>query len=170
MESELWRVENYGDFLAARRELLAEAANRFLNELAGGTAPDVEAGPRVIEEHVGAVAVELREDEEAREVAECRAWVAEQGLAGGVADYELVDETTGEALAILDLAWPEGMQLELTEPVALLLNEPPEVERVAAAHGFRFFTSPAALKEYVEREVLEGQARVGQIPLAGVGG
>jgi hypothetical protein len=62
------------------------------------------------------------------------------------------------------------MQLALTEPVALLLNEPPEVERVAAANGFRFFTSPEALKEYVEREVLEGLARAGQIPLAGVAG
>jgi Protein of unknown function DUF262 len=170
MDPALWRIENYSDFLAARRELLAEAANRFLSELAGGTAPDVEAGPRVIEEHVRAAAVEVYEDEEARAIAECRAWVGEQGLAEGVENYELVDEATGEALAILDRAWPEGMQLELTEPVALLLNEPTEVERVAAANGFRFFTSSEALREYVEREVLEGLARAGQIPLAGVAG
>src|SRR5262249_35432373 len=65
----------------------------------------------------------------------------------------------GEALAIFDLAWPEGVQLELTEPIALLLNEPPSVERIAAANGFRFFTSTVALKEYVEREVLEGEVR-----------
>jgi hypothetical protein len=124
----------------------------------------------VIEEHTGAVSVELREDDEARAIAECHVWVAEQGLAEGVVDYELVDEASSEALAILDLAWPEGMQLELTEPVALLLGEPPEVERVAAAHGFRFFTSPKALKEYVEREVLEREAGTGEIPLAGVAG
>ena len=58
---------------------------------------------------------------------------------------------------------PSGVQLELTEPVALLLDEPPDVERVAAAHGFRFFTSVAALREYVEREVLQGEARAAQI-------
>lgn len=46
------------------------------------------------------------------------------------------------------------MQLELTEPLALLLNEPPEVERAAAARGFHFFTTVEALKAYVEAEVL----------------
>jgi hypothetical protein len=169
MEPDLWRIENYLDFLAARRELLAQAANKFLGELAGGIAPDVEAGPRIIEEHVHAKAVELHDDDEAREIARCRAWVAEQDLAEGIEDYELVDEMTGDALAILDLAWPEGMQLERTEPVALLLNESPEVERAAAAHGFRFFTSPAALRHYVEREVLE-EVTLGQTRLAGIAG
>ena len=170
MEPELWRIENYAEFLAARRDLLAEAANTFLGELAGGTAPDLEAGPRVIEEHVRAGAVELRDDQEAREIAECQALVIGRDLAEGVEDYELVDEASGDALAIFDLAWPNGMQLELTEPVALLLNEPPAVERVAAAHGFRFFTSAEALRDYVEREVLEGEARSGQLPFAGVAG
>src|SRR5262249_50270987 len=70
MEPKLWRIENYADFLAARRELLAKAANRFLGELAGGIAPDVEAGTRVIEKHVRTVAVEPREDEESRAIAE----------------------------------------------------------------------------------------------------
>jgi hypothetical protein len=39
MDPALWKIENYSDFLTARRELLAEAANGFLGELAGGTAP-----------------------------------------------------------------------------------------------------------------------------------
>jgi Protein of unknown function DUF262 len=154
MDPELWRIENYAEFLAERRVLLAEAANHFLGELAGGTARDVEVGPRVVEEHVRALAVDLGEDDEARVIAECRAWVIDQGLAEGVEDLELADEETGEPLTILDLAWPEGVQLELTEPVALLLNEPPEVERIAAAHGYRYFTTVDALREYVEREVL----------------
>jgi hypothetical protein len=157
-DPDLWQIERYGDFLAARRELLANAANSFLAELAGGTAPDIEAGPRVIEEQRRAVAVELL-DNEARKIAECRGWVADQDLADGVEDYELVDEASGGVLAMFDLAWPDGMQIGLTEPVALLLDEPPEVERVAAAHGFRFFTSVDALREYVEREVLQGEAR-----------
>jgi hypothetical protein len=68
-------------------------------------------------------------------------WPAE-----GVENYELSDDEMGEALAILDLAWPEGVQLELTEPIALLLNEPPDVGREAAARGFRYFTTVDALE------------------------
>jgi hypothetical protein len=33
MDSNLWRIERYRDFLAARRELLAQAANAFLESL-----------------------------------------------------------------------------------------------------------------------------------------
>jgi hypothetical protein len=55
------------------------------------------------------------------------------------------------------------VQLELTEPVVLILNEPPEVARVAAARGLRFFTSPSALKEYVEREVLGDETAAYQL-------
>jgi hypothetical protein len=158
MEPDLWRLERYREFLAARRELLAEAANRFLAELAGGAAPDIAAGPRVIEQHAAAPAVELL-DNASRRISESRTWVLEQDLAEGIQDYELVDEASGGVLAIFDLAWPDGMQLGLTEPVALLLDEPPDVGRVATAHGFRFFTSVDALRHYVEREVLEGEAR-----------
>ena len=32
----LWRIDRYPDFLAARRELLAEAANSFLDQLRSG--------------------------------------------------------------------------------------------------------------------------------------
>ena len=158
MDPELWRVENYRCFLEERRRLLAEAANKFLDEFAGGTAPDVKVGKIVVGEGAVPVVVAVSEDDEARQIAECRAWVVDRGLAEGVENYELVDEKTGKALAILDLVWPEGMQLELTEPVALLLNEPPEVGQLAAEHGFRFFTSVDALKAYVESEVLEAEA------------
>jgi len=39
----LWQVENYPDFLAARRELLAGAANSFLAGLRSAAAPDPSA-------------------------------------------------------------------------------------------------------------------------------
>ena len=38
-DPELWRIDRYPDFLAARRELLAEAANTLLNQLRWGGAP-----------------------------------------------------------------------------------------------------------------------------------
>lgn len=155
-DPKLWLIENYTAFLSARRKLLADAANSFLDQLAGGTAPDVTVGHAVAGEPAQGIAVDTSEDDESRAVAKCRAWVVEHGLSDGVADFELVDESTGESVAILDLAWPAGVQAELTEPVALLLNEEPQVERAAAEHGFRFFTSVASLRIYIEKEVLGG--------------
>ena len=38
-DPKLWQVENYPQFLAARRELLAAAANDFLDQLLAGTRP-----------------------------------------------------------------------------------------------------------------------------------
>ena len=68
--------------------------------------------------------------------------------------YELVDEKTGEPLANLDLAWPNGLQEGLSQPVALLLGEGPELEEVVEAAGFRFFTSAKSFRSYVRREIL----------------
>lgn len=58
------------------------------------------------------------------------------------------------ALAIIDLAWPHGIQEGLSQPVALLLNEGEEVEELLNQAGYRFFTDPARLCAYVELEIL----------------
>jgi hypothetical protein len=42
MDRNLWKAENYLDFLAARRELLAKAANEFLDSLLQGAVPQLE--------------------------------------------------------------------------------------------------------------------------------
>ena len=86
------------------------------------------------------------------------AWVESQGLPRGELALELVDETTGEIEAVLDLAWPEGIQVGLTSPVALLLNEDSSVEEAAGSHGFRFFTSEKGLRKYVDSLVRGGEA------------
>ena len=44
MDRELWKIENYRDFLAARRELLASAANDFLGQLKYGTISRIARG------------------------------------------------------------------------------------------------------------------------------
>ena len=49
MDEQLWRAENYIDFLAARRELLAGAANDFLDSLWHGTAERHEASGSVLD-------------------------------------------------------------------------------------------------------------------------
>ena len=57
-------------------------------------------------------------------------------------------------LAVIDLAWPRGIQEGLSQPVALLLNEGEEVEELVNQAGYRFFTSAVDLCVYIEREVL----------------
>ncbi len=49
---------------------------------------------------------------------------------------------------MLDLAWPRGLQVELSEPVALLLNEPLDVYQAAVRHGYRPFTRRDELRSY----------------------
>ena len=68
--------------------------------------------------------------------------------------YELADTESGEAVAILDLAWPNGLQEGLSQPVALLIDEPIEVEEAVNRAGFTFFTSVKAFRGYVKREIL----------------
>ena len=57
---------------------------------------------------------------------EANIWVVKQGLPEGEFEYQLVDEDTGEFLAILDLAWPNGLQEGYSQPVALLIDEDQE--------------------------------------------
>jgi hypothetical protein len=155
MDRALWRVSNYRDFLAARRELLAEATNAFLHELAGeygGLLDETRAvAPTTgAKERLGTIATAEGEEE----LVKLRMWLVDQGLSAGVVEYELPDRAADLPAVILDLAWPEGLQPGLGEPVCLLLNEPPEVLAAASEAGFRCFTSADALERWVRRELL----------------
>ncbi|MCT0224749.1 restriction endonuclease subunit S [Synechococcus sp. CS-1328] len=72
----------------------------------------------------------------------------------GTLAYDFADPDTGEQRAVFDLAWPNGIQEELSQPVAVLLNEGEETLGIASAAGYRCFTTPAAFKTYVVREIL----------------
>jgi hypothetical protein len=48
----------------------------------------------------------------------------------------------------------QDLQEELSQPVAVLLNEPAEVIALASQGGFRCFTSAADFKRYVAREIV----------------
>ncbi len=158
MDRELWELDNYPRFLEARRQLLAEAANDLLADLRhDAEAPLAVAAPiptpapaPIVEPTPGGVA---DEDEEAS-LRELMDWVRNQALPDGHYEYELAHPDTGEPLAMLDLAWPEGLQAEYSEPVAVLLEEDPGTLQIAADHGFHHFISVEAFKRYVETEVL----------------
>ena len=154
LEPELWEVDRYEDFLAARREQLATAANDFLETLRRGEVPDEEVEVRVVEREPELVSGGIGGEEEEDRLIKVNQWVVEQGLPGGEFLFELADSKSGQAYGVLDLAWPDGMQEGLSVPVALLLNEPEETEAAANRAGYRCFTDVDSFRRYVDREVL----------------
>lgn len=156
MDPELWKVENYLDFLSERRKLLAKAANEFLEKLAAGHVPEPVSIDEVnaIESAAAVVPGGIIDDEEEARLVKCNEWVQKQGLPEGEMSYELVDEESSEIFAVLDLAWPNGLQEGLSQPAALLVDEGPDVEEAANQAGFRFFTTVKGFKEYVREEIL----------------
>ena len=127
MDPKLWKVENYPDSLTEGRNLLAQAATDFLNKLIAGSVPETKSTASILDrtalESVGGI----EDEEEERKLRQCNAWVVKHGLPEGELMYELTDPSTGDPLAVLDLAWPNGLQEGLSQPVALLLDEGPEV-------------------------------------------
>lgn len=153
LDRELWKVENYFDFLEVRRELLAQAGNDFLDSLIGGSVPEAE-GPTNIFDRPAEPTFALSESEEERLLRECNEWVVAQGLPEGTYNYEVADAATGAPITVFDLAWPEGLQPGLSTPTTLLIDEGPDVEEAANKAGFRFFTSISDFQEYVRQDIL----------------
>ena len=116
MDTALWKVERYSDFLEARKALLAEEANKRFEELlhddrhllAGtATAPTApEQAP------IGGISSEAEEFE----LETLNDWVAEQGLPRGQVAFDYADPETGAQKAVFDIAWPDGLQPGLTGP------------------------------------------------------
>jgi len=154
MDRNLWKVENYLDFLSARRELLAKAANEFLESLYKGSIPESEPTPTIYELQLTDVPGGFANEEEELLVQEFNEWIVSQGLPSGEILYELIEEATGEPLAILDIAWPNGLQEGLSQPVALLIDEEKETEEAVNSMGYRYFRDPKDFKSYVLSEIL----------------
>lgn len=158
MDRELWETENYPQFLEERQRLLAEAANTLLDELLHETSAIATFDPTpvlaVAAGELAAVPGGIEDDEEAAALQAINEWIREQGLPKGEMQHELADPETGDPVAILDLAWPSGLQEGYSDPVALLLGEEQETLQLANDHGFRHFTSVDALRRYAEFEVL----------------
>ena len=70
------------------------------------------------------------------------------GLNEGIIDHELLDDE-GNVVAIIDLAWPKGIQNGLSEPIALLLNETADTQAIVSKHGYRYYTDVSELKDYI---------------------
>jgi hypothetical protein len=155
MELELWKIENYRDFLAARQELLAAETNKRMAELLHGDVRWLEGtikppeAPRTVTV-VGGITSEAEEEG----LVSLSDWVEAQGLPRGQMSFDYTDPDTGEQRAVFDLAWPDGVQEGLSQPVAVLLNEGEETLALASSAGFRCFTDIAGFKAYIMKEVL----------------
>ncbi|WP_438387942.1 GmrSD restriction endonuclease domain-containing protein [Actinopolyspora saharensis] len=145
-DPELWKVERYPEFLEARRELLAEAAQSFLTELRTGAAP-------TDREQLQPLSIAGDDDMDAR-VAQVNGLISELvrlGCAHPSTDAEIADPRTGRALAVAEAFWPDGLQTGQGSPVVLELDtadaDLPRLEEL----GYEVFTSVDALRGYVHR-------------------
>jgi hypothetical protein len=152
----LWKIENFRAFLEARKALLAAELNRRMEELLHGDtrwlAGAAAAIPVVVTAGGG-----ITSEEEEQELEAANDWIEAQGLPRGIMAYDFADPDTGEQKAVFDLAWPNGIQEELSQPVAVLLNESIETIGIASQAGYRCFTSIEEFRRYVDSEILAGE-------------
>ncbi|WP_168705445.1 GmrSD restriction endonuclease domain-containing protein [Gordonia paraffinivorans] len=148
-DPDLWRVDRYADFLAARRELLADSAQRFLESLRNPNGSHGEASLQRLN-----VADEVVDDPRAAQVRALVDELVDRGFAAPVVDTEVADPVTGAELAVAEAFWPDGLQAGVGEPVVLELDpEEADLPRLEEL-GYRVFTSVDALRGYVENESL----------------
>ncbi|MCP3013138.1 DUF262 domain-containing protein [Nocardiopsis dassonvillei] len=163
-DSALWRPERYRDFLAARRELLAEAAQSFLEGLRQGTAPE--------EKELRPLTVTAEEAADPRS-AQVRALVEEMrqtGYAEPDLGTAINDPERGGVIAEAEAFWPDGLQHGLGKPVVLELDpEQADLPRLQEL-GYEVFTSVEALAGFVRRlgQDAAGEASAAE-PVAEVG-
>ncbi len=140
-----WRVENYPEFLAARRELLAAEVNAFLDGLFVRGLPR-RLAPVTLVPTVGS-GYDVR-------VAQVDALVEEvihMGLACPTLDAEVPDPETGAVLAVAQAFWADGLQAGQGAPVVLELD-PDEADLPRFAElGYEVFVSVDALRGFVQR-------------------
>jgi hypothetical protein len=105
-------------------------------------------------ERTGDVLGGIVSEEEEQTLLDINIWVINQGLPEGELSYELVGNDNDEPVAVLDLAWPDGLQEGYSQPVALIIDEDAQVGQLADHAGFLFFTDPIAFQKYVSRDIL----------------
>ena len=144
-DRELWRVEQYREFLAERRRLLAESANGLLNQLHFGTYSQQPDLPRTDTSN----SMESFEDDPAFSAALAR--LDELGMSRPQLNVEMTDPHTGGPLVVADALWPEGLQTGRGAPVLLEMDDHRHLPRLQKL-GYMIFTSPGALVAYAENE------------------
>jgi hypothetical protein len=149
----LWKIENFRAFLEARKLLLAAEVNKRMEELLNGETRWL-VGPTAAIPAAVVVSGGITSEEEEEQLEALNDWMDMQGLPRGVLAYDFADPVTGEQKAVFDLAWPNGIQEELSQPVVVLLNESSETIAIASQAGYRCFTGVVDFRQYVQSEML----------------
>jgi len=157
-DPELWKIEKYLDFLEARKVLLADEVNRHMEDLLHGNTRWLEESPAAVSVAAAPIIGGITSEEEEETLEQLNDWTEAQGLPRGEMVYEFSDPTTGEPSAIFDLAWPNGIQEELSQPVAVLFDEGKELISMASRAGYRCFVTVPDFKNYVLAEILGEEA------------
>jgi hypothetical protein len=142
----LWRVDRYRDFLAARRELLAAAANRILDGLLTSVGPQRESLSRI----GVAIKLDAAENEEGL-VTAVLPKLATLGVAAPELDVEVAHPDSGEVITIAEAFWPDGLQPGRGSPTILDTDGGAESRATLESLGYEVFTSPDALITFIER-------------------
>lgn len=152
----LWKLDRFRDFLEARKVLLAKELNHQMEMLLHGDIDWLAGDVSPVTDQQAIVGGISSEEEEAQ-LELLNNWVEEFGLPRGMLPYDYADDETGQQIAVFDLAWPNGLQEELTQPVAVLLNEETSTIALASQAGFLCFTDTDTFRKYVTHDVLAGE-------------
>ncbi len=139
----LWEIGNYEAFLARRRELLSEKANAILSALYNGK--DLGELPATFKQP-GAASILDHDDEALSRLSD---WLRERGYGHGAANFGVSGMSK---TVIVDLAWPDGLQTGLGEPVALMVDSEPEERSFVTKLGYHVFETPEDLMAFVEND------------------
>lgn len=151
----LWKIENFGAFLEARRALLAAETNKRLKDLLHGELHWMEGSVAPASPPPTVLAVsQISEETDDAELEALNAWMEENSLPRGILAFDFANGSSDGQQALFDLAWPNGVQEELSGPVAILLHENSDTLMLASNAGFRCFTSIDAFKSYVTKDIL----------------
>jgi hypothetical protein len=152
-DTSLWKIDRFRDFLEARKELLATELNFRMEELLHGDTRWLAGSASPI---ASVIVGGITSEEEEAQLDELNDWIESVGLPRGVISYDFSDPVSGQQMAVFDLAWPHGLQEELSQPVAVLLNEDKDTIAVASQAGFICFAEIPTFRSYVESKMLNG--------------
>ena len=153
-DPQLWRIEKYRDFLEERKILLAEEVNKRMLELLNGEEKWLELGQTEAPNDVAASErfTGINDEEDFKKL---NKWMQEKALPSGIISFDFANPESGQQRAVFDMAWPSGVQENLTQPVAVLIDQDKTVLPIANQAGFRCFRTVSDFKSYVETEILD---------------
>jgi len=142
LDRKLWKIENYREFLAARRQLLANSANGFLDSLLTGSADELSLTKLTPVEDEDTA-------ERNSEINKMLLELGEYGVSMPEQNVEIYHPETQELLGIAEAYWPTGLQPGIGEPVILEMDKREVDEEKMDDLDARVFYTIRALKRYV---------------------